>query len=151
MQPRRPLDGEWLIGSNATHNWPAQPLHIGLYLIPNVRSRNRHALHRLNLVLQLPNTSPHVTESQAILDFRIDLLQHGSLARPGRNATGVNFYSNEVLAKRLELLRGLVPRAIRVAVLVNPANAMGAETTVREVQKAARAIGLQSQILNATT
>ena len=74
-----------------------------------------------------------------------------SLARPGGNATGVNFFSNEVLAKRLELLRELVPRAIRVAVLVNPANVMGAETTVREVQKAARAIGLQIQILNATT
>ena len=74
-----------------------------------------------------------------------------SLARPGGNATGVNFFSNEVLTKRLELLRELVPRAIRVAMLVNPANALGAETTVREVQKAARSIGLQIQILNATT
>ena len=46
-----------------------------------------------------------------------------SLARPGRNATGINFFSNEVLAKRLDLLRELVPAATRVAVLVSPANA----------------------------
>jgi putative tryptophan/tyrosine transport system substrate-binding protein len=74
-----------------------------------------------------------------------------SLARPGGNATGINFFSNEVVTKRLELIRELVPKAVRVAVLVNPANATVAETTLEEVQKAARAIGLQIQILNATT
>ncbi|HZC56239.1 MAG TPA: ABC transporter substrate-binding protein [Xanthobacteraceae bacterium] len=74
-----------------------------------------------------------------------------SLARPGRNATGINFFSEEVVAKRLRLLHDLVPKAVRVAVLVDPANATGAESTLRAVQQAAPAIGLQIQILNATT
>ena len=74
-----------------------------------------------------------------------------SLARPGGNATGINFFAAEVVAKRLALLHELVPKAVRVAVLVNPANATVAETTLREVQEAARAIGLQIQVLNAST
>ncbi len=73
------------------------------------------------------------------------------LARPGGNATGINFFNNEVVAKRLRLLHDLVPKAVRVAVLVNPANASTAETTLRAVQEAAPTIGLQIQILNATT
>jgi putative ABC transport system substrate-binding protein len=72
-----------------------------------------------------------------------------SLARPGGNMTGVNIFATELAAKRLDLLRELVPGATRVAVLVNPANP--AETTLRDVQVAARAIGLQVQVLNAST
>jgi len=72
-----------------------------------------------------------------------------SLARPGGNLTGINFFAEELAAKRLELLRELVPAAARVAVLVNPANVAGTETTVRDVEAAARAIGLQIQVLNA--
>jgi putative ABC transport system substrate-binding protein len=74
-----------------------------------------------------------------------------SLARPGGNATGINSFSGEVVAKRLALLHELVPKAMRVAVLVNPANGPIAETTLREVQEAARVIGLQIQVLNAST
>jgi putative ABC transport system substrate-binding protein len=74
-----------------------------------------------------------------------------SLARPGGNATGINFFTQEVVAKRLRLLHDLVPKAVRIAVLVNPANAAVAEFTWRDVQKAAPAIGLQIQILNAST
>jgi putative ABC transport system substrate-binding protein len=74
-----------------------------------------------------------------------------SLARPGGNATGMNFFSQEVVAKRLLLLHDLVPKAVRVAVLVNPADARSAEITLREVQEAAPIIGLQMRILNATT
>ena len=74
-----------------------------------------------------------------------------SLARPGGNLTGINFFSGELAAKRLELLRELVPAATRVAVLVNPANAANTETTLRDVEAAARAIGLQIQVLNAST
>jgi putative ABC transport system substrate-binding protein len=74
-----------------------------------------------------------------------------SLARPGDNATGANRFSGEVVAKRLGLLRELVPKAVRVAVLVNPGNATVAETTLRDVQEAARVIGLQIQVLNAST
>jgi putative tryptophan/tyrosine transport system substrate-binding protein len=56
-----------------------------------------------------------------------------------------------VIAKRLRLLHDLVPKAVRIAVLVNPANATTAESTLREVQEAARIIGLQIQLLNAAT
>ena len=74
-----------------------------------------------------------------------------SLARPGGNATGINFFVGEVTAKRLRLLHDLVPKAVRIAVLLNPGNTVTAETTLREVQKAAPTMGLQIQILNATT
>jgi putative tryptophan/tyrosine transport system substrate-binding protein len=74
-----------------------------------------------------------------------------SLARPGGNMTGVNIFANELVAKRLELLRELVPGAARVALLVNPTNPATADTTSREVQAAARDIGLQVQVLNAST
>jgi putative ABC transport system substrate-binding protein len=74
-----------------------------------------------------------------------------SLARPGGNATGINFFTNEVVAKRLRLLHDLVPKAVRVAVLLNPANPSSAEATLRQVQEAASALGLQIQVLNATT
>jgi putative ABC transport system substrate-binding protein len=74
-----------------------------------------------------------------------------SLARPGGNATGVNFFTAEVAAKRLGLLRELVPGATRVAVLINPANDASAESTAKDVRAAAPALGLQVQMLNAGT
>jgi putative ABC transport system substrate-binding protein len=74
-----------------------------------------------------------------------------SLNRLGGNVTGINFFSGELTAKRLELLRELVPAATHVAVLVNPVNAANTETTLREVKAAARAMGLQIQVLNAST
>jgi len=74
-----------------------------------------------------------------------------SFARPGGNATGVNFFNIEVQAKRLRLLHDLVPKAVRIAVLVNPVNASATESTLRIVQEAAPTIGLQIQIFNATT
>jgi putative ABC transport system substrate-binding protein len=74
-----------------------------------------------------------------------------SLARPGGNATGINFFTNEVVAKRLRLLHDLTPKAVRIAVLVNPANASSAEAAVRDVRKAAPTLGLQIQVLNAST
>ena len=73
-----------------------------------------------------------------------------SLARPGGNLTGINFLSGELLAKRLELVRELIPAATRVVVLVNP-NGPNSETTLRDVQSAARTIGLEIQVLNAST
>src|SRR5215831_5823025 len=74
-----------------------------------------------------------------------------SLARPGGSLTGVNFLAGELTAKRLELLRELVPTATRVAVLVNPANATTAESTLKDVTPAARAMGLQILVLKAST
>ena len=74
-----------------------------------------------------------------------------NLARPGGNATGINFFLGELVAKRLGLLHDLVPQAARLAVLVNPANALTAEATLRGVPEAARTLGLQVQSLNAST
>ena len=73
-----------------------------------------------------------------------------SLARPSGNLTGINFLTAELVAKRLELLRELVPAARRLAVLVNPAGP-GYEITLRVVEPAGRAVGLQIQVLNAST
>jgi putative ABC transport system substrate-binding protein len=74
-----------------------------------------------------------------------------SLARPGSNLTGINFLLTELAAKRLELLREMVPAAKQVAVLVNPAQAMNTESTLQEVQAAAQAMGLQVRVLNVAT
>ena len=74
-----------------------------------------------------------------------------NLARPGGNATGINFFVNEVAAKRLRLLHDLVPKAVRIAVLVNLAKASTEEFTLRAVQEAAPTLGLKIQILNAST
>src|SRR5262245_19709394 len=74
-----------------------------------------------------------------------------SLARPGGNATGINFFIAELAAKRLGLLHELVPGATRVAVLVNPSDAIRTKSNVRDVEAAARALGLQIHVLNAST
>jgi ABC-type uncharacterized transport system substrate-binding protein len=73
-----------------------------------------------------------------------------SLARPGGNATGIHTVS-QVMAKRLGLFHDLVPKASRIAVLVNPANQPIAEAMLRDMPEAARAIGLQIQVLKAST
>ena len=74
-----------------------------------------------------------------------------SLARPGGNVTGINFFGGELAAKRLALLRELLPGAARVAVLVNPSNAPNTEITLKDVEAAAGSIGLQIQVLRAST
>jgi putative ABC transport system substrate-binding protein len=74
-----------------------------------------------------------------------------SLARPGGNATGINFFSLEVNAKRLGLLHELIRKGVRVAVLVNPTSATNTETTLQEVHDAVRVLGLQIRVLNAST
>jgi ABC-type uncharacterized transport system substrate-binding protein len=74
-----------------------------------------------------------------------------SLARPGGNLTGINMFSAELVAKRLDLLRELVPGAARVGVLVNPTNATTTESTLRDVAAAAAPTGLQIKVLNAST
>jgi putative tryptophan/tyrosine transport system substrate-binding protein len=74
-----------------------------------------------------------------------------SLGRPGGNATGVNFFVGELVAKQFGLLRELLPSAVRIAVLINPANAARASATVAEVEAAVPAMGLQIQFFNAST
>jgi putative tryptophan/tyrosine transport system substrate-binding protein len=111
-------------------------------------------------VIAATNTSAALAAKAATTTIPIafltgaDPVKHGlvaSLARPGGNLTGINFLSAELTAKRLELLRALVPAADRVAVLVNPANVATTETTLRDVEPAARAIGLQIHVFNAST
>jgi putative ABC transport system substrate-binding protein len=112
-------------------------------------------------VIATPGNVPSLAAKAATATIPIvfgvgdDPVQQGlvaSLARPGGNVTGINFFSTEVNAKRLRLLHDLVPKAVRIAVLLNPANAEIAETTLRDVKEAAPTIGLQIQMtLNART
>jgi len=74
-----------------------------------------------------------------------------SLARPGGNLTGVNFLSRELTAKQLAFLHEMVPKAARVAVIVNPLNTGNLEAVERDAPPAARALGLELQMLRAST
>jgi len=111
------------------------------------------------VIVAAPTPSAHAAKSATatipivftVGDDPVKLGLVSSLARPGGNLTGVNFFGSEVVSKRLELLRELVPRIGRVAVLVNPSNATLSETTVRDVEAAARGMGLEVQIFNAST
>jgi ABC-type uncharacterized transport system substrate-binding protein len=85
-----------------------------------------------------------------VTDDPVTLGLVANLARPGGNATGINFFVSEAVPKRLGLLRDLLPGAVRVAAMVNPGNVVSTDTTVREVQKAADAFGLKIQVLNAS-
>jgi putative tryptophan/tyrosine transport system substrate-binding protein len=87
----------------------------------------------------------------AVPEDPVGLRLVASVARPGGNATGINFFSQEVVPKRLELLHELVPGATRIAVLVNPAAVATTETTLKEVEGAGRLRGLQIQVFNAST
>jgi putative tryptophan/tyrosine transport system substrate-binding protein len=84
-------------------------------------------------------------------DDPVKLGMVASLNRPGGNATGINFLSAELVAKRLGLLRELLPRATRVAVLVNQADAERAGSVTRDAEAAAGGMGLQLHVLNAST
>jgi putative ABC transport system substrate-binding protein len=106
-------------------------------------------LARRQVAVIAPSGNNTALAAKAATAVRLGLV--ASLARPGGNATGINFFNNEVVAKRLRLLHDLVPKAVRIAVLVNQANASTAETTLRDIQEAAPTIGLQIQILSAST
>jgi len=117
-------------------------------------------VHRGVAVIAAPGQVPSLAAKAAVATVPIvfgvgdDPVQLGlvtNLARPNGNATGINFFVQEVAAKRLRLLHDLIPKAVRIAVLVNPANAAVETTTLREVQEAAPALGLQLQVLKAST
>jgi putative ABC transport system substrate-binding protein len=118
-------------------------------------------VHRQVAVIASPGSAPAVLAAKAatatipiIFGIGEDPVRLGlvaNLARPAGNATGINFFVNEVVAKRLRLLHDMVPKAVRVAVLVNPSNVSSTEATLHIVQEAARAIGVQTEIVNATT
>src|SRR5215472_13087543 len=86
-----------------------------------------------------------------VADDPVRLGLAASLSRPGRNMTGINVFNAEVAAKRLELLRDLVPGVTRIAVLANAADAAMMETQLRDVDTAARAMGLHIKMLNVDT
>jgi putative tryptophan/tyrosine transport system substrate-binding protein len=112
-------------------------------------------------VIATPNNTLITTTAKAatptipiVFSVGIDPVKTGlvaSFARPGGNATGINYFALELTAKRLGLLRALTPTATRVAILVNPANGPSADATLRSVEDAARAVGLQTKVLNAST
>jgi ABC-type uncharacterized transport system substrate-binding protein len=112
-------------------------------------------------VIATPGTTPPALAAKAatatipivfgVADDPVRLGLVASLARPAGNATGINFFAHEVSSKRLGLLHELVPKAARIAVLVNPANAPSTESTLRDVQEAARGLGLEIHVFNAST
>jgi ABC-type uncharacterized transport system substrate-binding protein len=112
-------------------------------------------------VIVAPGTTPAVLAAKAatttipivfgVGDDPVKLGLVVNLARPGGNATGINFFTAELAAKRLGLMRDLLPAATRVAVLVNPADPIRRETIMGEVKTAAAAVGLQFQVVNAST
>jgi len=115
--------------------------------------------HHVNVIVTMFTTAgalaAKATTSTIPIVFSIgdDPVKHGlvsSLSRPGGNATGINFFSAEVTAKRLGLLRELLPKTARIGVLVNPTNVEITEKTVKDVNAAADALGLQIQVLNAS-
>ena len=84
-------------------------------------------------------------------EYPVKLGLVANLARPDGNATGINFFVQELTAKRLGLFHDLVPKAARIAVLVNPANVQATESTLQGLPEAARALGVEIQVLKAST
>jgi len=152
-------------GLNETGYVEGQNVTVEYHLLENQYDRlpalMADLVHRQVAVIATPGNTPAALAAKAatatipivfiVPQCPVLLGLVASLARPGSNGTGINFFFTEVIAKRLRLLHDLVPKAVRVAVLVNPANAPLAESTLREVNEAAPTIGLQIQILNATT
>src|SRR5262245_32739327 len=101
---------------------------------------------RQQLPRRQPQRSPSFSWSTKI---RVRLGLVASLARPAGNATGVNFFVGELVAKQLSLLRELMPRAMSIAVLINPSDAASASAAIA-VESAAQAMGLQARIFNAS-
>src|SRR5271165_5460253 len=116
-------------------------------------------VRRRSAVIATPGSNPAALAAKAattaipiVFGVGADPVKMGlvaSVARPGGNATGINFFLADVAAKRLGLLHDQVPKTVRIAVLVNPTNASTAEATLRDIPEAARALGLQIQVLNA--
>jgi ABC-type uncharacterized transport system substrate-binding protein len=111
-------------------------------------------------VIVAPGSTPAALAAKAatatipiVFQVGIDPIAAGlvtSLARPGGNVTGVTNINTELVSKRLELLRELVPKATIVALLVNPTSPEITEAVSKELQSTARTLGLQLHILHAS-
>ena len=104
---------------------------------------------RVAVVVKAATTTTPIVFAVAQDPVKLGLV--ASIPRPGGNATGINYFNVELYAKRLELLRMLLPQAARVAVLVNPTDAATMEATLREVKSAASSLGLQIKVFNASS
>ena len=151
-------------GLNETGNFEGQNVTVEYYWLEE-RSDRLPALvadliRRRVAVIATPGSTPAALAAKvatatipivfSVAEDPVTLGLVASLARPGGNATGIYFFVQEMDAKRLGLLRELVPQAVRVAVLVNPDNAPNTETTLRDTREVASSIGLQIDVLNAT-
>jgi putative ABC transport system substrate-binding protein len=154
---RKGLNGSGFIeGQNVTveYHWLNGRYDKVPSLIPDL-------IRRHPAVLAMPSGTPASIAAKAatstipivfgVADDPVKLGLVSSLARPGGNATGINFLAVELAAKRLGLLHELIPKASRIGVLVNPANATNAESTLRDVSDAARTLQMQVQVLRAAT
>jgi putative ABC transport system substrate-binding protein len=152
-------------GLNETGNFEGHNVTVGYHWLGGQSDRLQalvaDLVSRRVAVIVAPDSTPAALAAKAatatipivfaIAEDPVALGLVASLARPGGNATGINFFVQEDVAKRLELLHELVPKAVRVAVLVNPANAPITEVTLRGAKEAAPTVGLQIQVLNAST
>ena len=112
-------------------------------------------------VIAIPGSGPAVLAAKAatatipivfgVAENPVSLGLVKSLAQPGGNATGINFFSGEVDAKRLELMHELLPKASRFGVLVNPANVRYTEATLKALREAAHALNIELVVFNAST
>jgi putative ABC transport system substrate-binding protein len=146
----------WVDGQNVTveYNWLDGRFNRVSSVIADIVRRRVAVIATPGTIYGTQAAKAATTTIPIVFGVGDDPVKQGlvaSLARPGGNVTGYNFLLAEVGTKRLELLHGLVPKAARFAMLVNPENVPVAARTLRDVPEAARALGLQIQILNAST
>jgi putative ABC transport system substrate-binding protein len=148
-------DTGYVEGDNAviTYRWAENQIDRLPELAADLARRQVAAIVTTNIVSALAAKAATTTIPIVFLvgEDPVRLGFVASLARPGGNLTGINIYTGELAAKRLEFLRELVPAATRVAVLVNPANATNTGTMLKDLEPAARAMGLQIQVINVST
>jgi putative ABC transport system substrate-binding protein len=148
--------GGWVDGQNVTveYNWLDGRFDRVSSVIADIVRRRVAVIATPGTIYGAQAAKAATTTIPIVFGVGDDPVKQGlvaSLARPGGNVTGYNFLLAEIGTKRLELLHGLVPKAVRFAMLVNPENVPIAARTLHEVPEAARALGLQLQILNAST
>jgi putative tryptophan/tyrosine transport system substrate-binding protein len=148
-------ESDYVEGENATivYRWAENHIDRLPEMVADLIRRQVTVIAAMSTVAAVAakaaNTTIPIVFQAAEDPVRLGLV--ASLARPGGNATGINFFIAELTAKRLEFARELVPTAKRVGLLIDPNNTQGTESTLQDVERAARAIGLQILVVNAST